>query len=170
MIDSNDVKEAVKAIAAAGLGSVDLSTVLQKYSEPPLTQIPRYLPLRSATELAVRFALEKPGSLIAVCGRTAVSTKMLLFGRGGLAHVLSERSLDDIKRQARFEIGFSNGSRIIGIPSTTRPERVRGYQINLLLYEFGIGQRFFDGLLRCIRPLPGIENCIIAITDDEADE
>ena len=175
LIDSDDVQKAVKAIRAAGLGAVDLEAVLQKYGEPPLTQIPRYLRLRTATELAVRFALEKPGSLIAVCGHTAVSTEMMLLGRNGVVHVLSDRRINDFERKTRFEIKLTNGSRFLGIPATSGRRQVIGYQINLLLTEFdlyglGLGHSTLDELVRCVRPLPGIENCIITITDDEADE
>ena len=151
--------------------SVTLPLAWSVLGETSKTITPRPRPRRGAMEWAIQFAFEHPGSMGAILGVTAVSLDMLLNGRDGLAYCMSDRVIDGECRRGRLGIHFSNGSQITGYPSTIRPDRFYGLNINYVLIEQGVANgRALEALTQQLRPLPGIENCIITITDDEADE
>lgn len=137
---------------------------------------PRPRTRRGAMEWAIQFALEHPGSTGVILGVTAVSLDMLFHGRNGVMHCLTERMISIYDRRGglrtpkRTHIVLPNGSQIIGYPSTVLPEKFYGLSINYVLVERGAHCDAWEALTRQLRPLPGIENCIITITDDEADE
>ena len=150
--------------------SVTLPLAWSALSETSKTITPRLRTRRGAMEWAIQFAFEHPGSMGVILGVTAVSLDMLFNGRNGLHHCLSDRVCSNYYSM-RFHIRFSNGSQLVGYPSTVRPDRLYGLNINYVLIEQGVANgRALEAITRQLRPLPGIENCIITITDDEADE
>lgn len=151
---------------------------LPRFSATLKTSVPaRYRTRRGAMEWAIQFALEHPGSTGIIFGVTAVSLDMLFNGRNGLHHCLSDyfsnRLMPAEYYSRRFHVRLPNGSQFVGYPPTTRPERLDGLIINFVVAESAAPSRhdrLWDALQRRIRPLPGAENNIIYIVDDEADE
>ncbi len=133
----------------------------------------RTMTQRGAIQWAIQFSLDNPGSMGLIFGVTRVSLMELVNGRNGLRHCLSDRMINDIETRWTG-VRFPNGSRILGFtPSANDVQRLDGLNINYVVVEQDAPYRHreaWEALTRRIRPLPGFENCIITITDDEADE
>jgi hypothetical protein len=146
---------------------------MKKYADPPLDTTSRTMTRRGAMQWAIQFALEHPGSVVVVWGVTAVSLNLLFRGRDGLRHCLSDRMITDIETRWTG-VRLANGSRILGFtPSRDDVQRLDGLNINYVLAERDAPYQHLEAWERLrsrIRPLPGVDNCIITITDDEADE
>ena len=153
----------------------DLNDVAHAFRDlsPDFAKMPRFMVRRGAMEWAIQFAFEHPGSTGVIIGVTAVSLNMLFHGRDGLRHCLSDRLINNIEAQ-RTSVRFSNGSQILGYPaSTAHRHHFDGLNINYVLVEGSAryeNDHTWGALTTRIRPLPGVENCIITIADDEADE
>lgn len=173
MIDLNaQINEAIRAAGNTGTSLSDVEQALRGLSAD-FAKVPRTFTRRGAMEWAIQFAFEHPGSTGVIYGVTAVSLNMLFRGRDGLRHCLSDRLINNIEAQGT-SIRFSNGSQIIGYPaSTAHRHHFDGLNINYVLVEVGAryeNSHTWQALTARIRPLPGVENCIITIVDDEADE
>jgi hypothetical protein len=152
--------------------SVTIPVVWSVTGKKTLTIPPRFSNRRGAMEFAVSFALEHPGSVVVVWGVTAVSLNLLFRGRDGLRHCLSDRMINDIDTRWAG-VRLANGSRILGFtPSANDVHRLDGLSINFVVAEQHLPIQHREAWRRMqtrIRPLQGFENCIIYITDDEAD-
>lgn len=155
--------------------SVTIPVVWSVTGEGTFTIPTRTMTRRGAMQWAIQFALEYPGSLGVFFGVTRVSLMELVNGRDGLRHCLSDRLINEYVQSAPFVFRFPNGSKVMGFTSTSPHDvyRLDGLSINYVVVEQDVPYRHraaWEALTRRIRPLPGAENCIITITDDEADE
>jgi len=136
----------------------------------------RHITRRGAMEMAIAIAHEYPGSTSVILGVTAVSLDRLFYSQDGLHHCLDDyltNRLMDRRGYAseKYKLRLFNRSQIVGYPATLRPEHFDGVKVDFVLVEDGAANgRTWEHLLRRIRPLPGAENNIIYIVDDEADE